>query len=523
MVKDFPKNSDSSIYKARLKEQDLASQEKLQEIQGAADELARQAIIDKLKQAEVEYEKLKLKLEQEASDGVNNLLSYVELSAAENEDNFTSGIDGLLAKLFKFFNFMDSELGVETDPQVYSMIKKREEAEKEAWIAGVIKFLRDKFNKLIKAIFSRDLSFQQKIDKEIKELYERLFGGSLSPEEEAAILERLEALRDLKLKLQIFVVGSVIAMFAELFSVELTASVETTKEEGKEKASAKEATKEVRENLEIKVDAKEKPQLKYDVIPALDAESWLKRPITLTKQEHDLLPKSLKDMLPSVPKDDMNKRNSGVPKPEVKERQGNENQKPTQPPQKPNVDALPKKEPGRVPGVNGVKFYSDSMGESTVYNVNKSVSGRGATFIDNNTNGFNKKGSKSTGGHEADNLGTKLREKVAQRDAQREYTEASGRHETDDLGAKLAAKVAERNARKKCAEASTKHNYPIDHFQVPSETNGKSHANAKSEPQQSSVDNAQPTGECRDVKVNNHVDSIGKAPEEVSSRGSRTM
>ncbi|MDG7052448.1 MAG: hypothetical protein LKM45_00990 [Wolbachia endosymbiont of Alcedoecus sp.] len=329
MKKDFTNNDNSggsSIYKARLKEQDLASQEKLQEIQGAADELARQAIIDKLKQAEVEYEELKLKLEQEASDGVNNLLSYVELNVAENEDNFTSGIDGLLAKLFKFFNFMDSELGVETDPQVYRMIKKREEQEKEAWVATVIKFLRDKFNKLIKAIFSRDLSFQQKIDKEIKELYERLFSGGLSQEEEVAILERLEALRDLKLKLQIFVVGSVIAIFAELFSVELTASVETTKEEGKEKAPAKEATKEVRENLEIKVDAKEKPQLKHGVIPALDAESWLKKPITLTKQEHDLLPKSLKDMLPPVPKDDMNKGNSGVPKQEVKEKQGNENE-----------------------------------------------------------------------------------------------------------------------------------------------------------------------------------------------------
>ncbi|MCM1000876.1 MAG: hypothetical protein KTV72_00850, partial [Wolbachia endosymbiont of Melophagus ovinus] len=348
MVKDFPKNSDSSIFKARLREQELTSQEKLQEIQGAADELARQAIIDKLKQAEVEYEKLKLELEQEASGRINNILSHVELSAAENEDNFTSGIDGLLAKLFKFFNFMDSELGVETDPQVYSMIRKREEAEKEAWVVTVIKFLRDKFNKLVKAIFSRDLSFQQKIDKEIKELHEKLFSGNLSPEEEAAILERLEALRDLKLKLQIFVVGAVIKMFAELFSVELTASVETTKEEGKEKAPAKEATKEVRENLEIKVDAKEKPQLKYDVIPALNAESWLKKPITLTKQEHDLLPKSLKDILPPVPKDDMNKGNSGVPKQEVKETNEKGNKQTKQENQKEGVghQSAPNKKPG---------------------------------------------------------------------------------------------------------------------------------------------------------------------------------
>lgn len=131
IMKNFPGEngnlSDSSIFKARLKEADLALQEKLQEIQGAVDEFARQTITNKLRQVEVEHEKLKLKLEQEASDGFNNILSYIELNAAENEDNFTSGIYGLLAKIFKIFNFMNSELGVETDPQVYRMIKERKE------------------------------------------------------------------------------------------------------------------------------------------------------------------------------------------------------------------------------------------------------------------------------------------------------------------------------------------------------------------------------------------------------------
>jgi len=314
MVKDFPKDSgnlsDSSIYKARIREQDIAANQKLQEIQGAVDEFARQAIINKLKQAEVEHEKLKLEFEQEASGRVNNILSYVELNAAENEENFTSGIDGLLAKLFKFFNFMDSELGVETDPQIYRMVKDREE--KETWLAAIIKFLRDKFNKLIKTIFSRDLSFGERVDKEIEKLFERLFGGGLFKEEEAVILERLEALRDLKLKLQMFVVGSIITMFAELFSVKLTASVETTKEEGKKKTSAKEkeATKEVRENLEIKVDSKEKPTITVPV-SLFDFSSGVAKPITLTKPELNLLSASLKNLMRPVHKDDMNKGNSG--------------------------------------------------------------------------------------------------------------------------------------------------------------------------------------------------------------------
>ncbi|MFP3035476.1 MAG: hypothetical protein ACEY3A_00225 [Wolbachia sp.] len=333
MVKNFPKNSDSSIYKARIREADLDSKAKLQEIQGAADELTRQAIIDKLRQAEVEHEKLKLKLEQEASGRVGDILSRVE-SAVENEDNFTSGIDGLLVKLFKFFNFMDSELGVETDLQVYRVIKRCEEEKKEAWVATGIKFLRDKLNKLIKAIFSRDLSFQQKINQEIERLFKRLFEDNLSQKEEASILGRLEALRNLKLKLQIFAVGAVIAMFAELFSVELTASVETTKEEGKEK----EAAEKVRKNLEIKVDPKEKPTVPVSLF---DFSSGVAKPITLSKPELDLLPNPLKDILPPVPKDDMNKGNSGGLKPEVERKQENENKKPTQPAQEPK-GAAPK-------------------------------------------------------------------------------------------------------------------------------------------------------------------------------------
>lgn len=515
IMKDFPKDSgnlsDSSIYKARIREQDITASHELQEIQGAADELARQKIINELRQAEVECEELKLKLAREASDRVENILSYVELSAAENEDSFTSGIDGLLAKLFKFFNFMDSELGVETDPQVYRMIKKREEEEKQAWLASVIKFLRDKFNKLIKAIFSRDLSFQQKLDQEIEKLFERLFGGNLSKEEEAAILERLEALRDLKLKLQIFAAGVVVTMFAELFSVKLTASVETTKEEGKEKTSAKEkeATKEVRKDPEIKVDSKEKPTV---IVPVslFDFSSGVAKPITLTKQELDLLSKPLANLVQRVQEYATSKENSVVPKQEVKEKQGQGNKKATQPAPRP-VAARPTKVPKKVPGV---KFDCKGQEESTRYDINFSKSVETRTTSTNGysiTSSISEKESKSTGGHETDNFGTKLREKVAQRNAQREYAEASGRHETDDLGAKLAAKVAERNARKKCAEASTKHDYPIGHFQVPAETNGKSHAGAKNEPQ--------PKSECSSVKINNHVESIGKAQEEVSSRG----
>jgi|GEM_PF-4257295 len=488
-------SNDSSIYKARIREQDIAANQKLQEIQGAEDEFARQTIINELKQAEFEREKLKLELEQEASGGVDNILSHVELSAAENEDNFTSSIDGLLAKLFKFFNFMDSELGVETDPQIYRMVEEREK--KEGWLAAIIKFLRDKFNKLIKAIFSRDLSFQQKIDQEIGKLFERLFGGGLSKEEEVAILERLEALRDLKLKLQMFAVGWVISTLAGFFSVDLVAAVETgtTKEEDRKtketSSKEKEATKEVHEIIEIKVDAKEKPTVTVPV-SLFDFSSGVVRPITLTKSERDLLSASLKNLMRPVHKDDMNKGNSGV-----KETKVNENKQAKQPAPKPNV-AAPKAQ-GKVPGVRGMEFCSDRGGKFADFVVRRpsaNINKRTATSANEcgTANSSNKKGSNS-----------------------------ANEQELDDLYAELAKETAGWNVQREKSAAGIKHDYPIDHFQAPAETNGKSHAGAENKPQQSPVDNAQPTGECRDVKVNNHVDSIGKAQEEVSSRGSRTM
>ncbi|MGL9732913.1 MAG: hypothetical protein ACR5KW_02715 [Wolbachia sp.] len=102
----------------------------------------------------------------------------LSLSAAENEEIFINGINGLLTKLFIFFHFMDNELGVGADLKDYRMIKDQEE--KKAWLAMIIKFLRDKFNKLIKAIFSRDLSYREQIDKEIRKLFKKLFCDSLS-------------------------------------------------------------------------------------------------------------------------------------------------------------------------------------------------------------------------------------------------------------------------------------------------------------------------------------------------------
>jgi hypothetical protein len=167
----------------------------------------------------------------------------------------------------------------------------------------------------------------KKIDKEIKELYERSLGGGLSKKEEAAILEHLAALQNLKLKLQMFMVGGVISAVAELLSVELTPLVEASKEEDKkeENTSSKEATKEVRKDLEIKAGGEENPKI-VAPISLFDFSSALAKPIPLTKPECDLLPESLKNLMNPVQERGI-RENGEVQKSKVGEEKKTGNQK----------------------------------------------------------------------------------------------------------------------------------------------------------------------------------------------------
>ncbi|MGL9717884.1 MAG: hypothetical protein ACR5K9_04245 [Wolbachia sp.] len=195
MTNDFINNSnssDSSIFKAHIRAQDLSQQEKINEYKAAAEELFRKEFLERQE------------VENQACGHVDKMLSSVELKVEENEGSFTDGIDSLLAKLFKLFNFMDSELEMEADPQVYSVIQEKKEKD---LLAAVIKFLHDKLKELVRKVFSKDLSLGEKIDNEIKELRAKLDGRGLSEEEFARVLERLEALQNLKLKIQMFLVG----------------------------------------------------------------------------------------------------------------------------------------------------------------------------------------------------------------------------------------------------------------------------------------------------------------------------
>lgn len=281
---------DSSIFISRIREQDLSAEQKLNELKGFMEELARKA------------ELKRIELERQAASCIDETLSQVELQIQDNEDYFTDNNQGVFANFFEsLFNLFE----VNVDPKVYKMLKEKKE---KNLLLSIIRFLRDKLKELVKKIFKKDLSWDKRLDKEIKELQEKLLSGGLSPEEEIAILERLQALQNLKLKLQTFLVGSVIAMFAEIFAVDLAAVVEQdVTEEKRDKKAEKTELKEVRQEIETKVN---------EVAPVhlFNFSSQVPMPITLNKQERAILPKPIEKLVDTLPKPVISHKDSEVQK-----------------------------------------------------------------------------------------------------------------------------------------------------------------------------------------------------------------
>ncbi|XXB89344.1 hypothetical protein WKH12_02300 [Wolbachia endosymbiont of Zygogramma bicolorata] len=285
-MENFSDNNEngSSIFQGKIREQDFSAEQKLNELKAAIEKLDRQDLLRRLE------------CERQASSCVDEISSQAELHIEDGDEGYFD-CEKPLGDFWSFFEpfFNLFEVDVD-DPKIYQMLKEKKE---KNLIAAIVKFLRDKLKELIKKIFKSnlDLSWDKRLDKEIKELQEKLGSGELSEEELARVLERLQFLQDLKLKLQLAVTGWIITMFAEMFGVELAAIVEASTEETTkaEKTSLKEENKEVRENVEIKVDEREKPKVPvflFEVSPGFV------RPIPLSKPELDLLPKPMKELMP---------------------------------------------------------------------------------------------------------------------------------------------------------------------------------------------------------------------------------
>ncbi|MFT4327434.1 MAG: hypothetical protein AB3P07_02230 [Wolbachia pipientis] len=333
----------SSIFINRIREQDLSAEQKLNELKGFMEELARKADLKRIE------------LERQAASCIDETLSQVELQIKDNEDYFAGDSQGIFANFFEsLFNLFE----VNVDPKVYKTLKEKKE---KNLLLSIIKFLRDKLKELVKKIFKKDLSWDKRLDQEIKELQEKLLSGGLSPEEEIAILERLQALQNLKLKLQTFLVGSVIAMFAEIFAVDLAAVVEQdVTEEKRDKKAEKTELKEVRQEIETKVN---------EVAPVhlFHFSSQVPMPITLNKQERAILPKPVEKSVDTLPKPVISHKNSEVPKLEKMNKEKKEEKT-----EKPKLAVCPpapkQKEHRRVKRQRGCDSNRAKRNKSSTYN-----------------------------------------------------------------------------------------------------------------------------------------------------------
>ncbi|WP_265025767.1 hypothetical protein [Wolbachia endosymbiont (group A) of Bibio marci] len=346
IMKNFSDNNKngSSIFQGKIREQDFSAEQKLNELKAAVEELARQDLLRRLE------------CERQASSCIDEISSQAELHIGEEGDE---GYFNYERTLWNFFEPLFNLFEVDVDPKIYQMLKEKKE---KNWLLSIIKFMRDKLKELIKKIFARDLSFDQRLDKEIKELEEKLFGGGLSKEEEVAILERLEALRGLKLKLQLAVVGWIVTMFAEIFGVELAAVAEASKEKEDKKAEKtslkEEATKEVRKDVEIKVDEREKPKVPVSLF---EVSPGFVRPVVLSKPELDLLPKPMKELMPKeVIKEEI--REVKETKPKVEE------EKKAKP--EPKKEVCPQKTSGQS-GANMTREGQDKWSEASDHKSKK--------------------------------------------------------------------------------------------------------------------------------------------------------
>ncbi|WP_264711421.1 hypothetical protein [Wolbachia endosymbiont (group A) of Andrena haemorrhoa] len=391
----------SSIFQGKIREQDFSAEQKLNELKAAIEALTRQDLLRRLE------------CERQASSCIDEISSQAELHIGEGdvEDYFTGEKGRVLGDFWNFFESLFNLFEVDVDdPKIYQMLKEKKE---KNWLLSIIKFMRDKLKELIKKIFARDLSFNQKLDKKIKELQEKLGSGELSEEEFARALERLTALQDLKLRLQMAVVGWIVTMFAEMFGVELAAAVEasTEKEDKKaEKTSLKEENKEVCENVEIKVDEREKPKVPvflFEVSPGFV------RPVVLSKPELEIASDPLKHLLRLTELERKSHENSQKQKVEEEKKAK---------PEEPKKEVCPPKLPDKKPVASGIKINFNKIKNIGFQerDANTSVNGRGTTPP---TNGQGNKLDNGKKNESASYAASRLNGNVNKKEADNLYTE----------------------------------------------------------------------------------------------------
>lgn len=221
MEKFFSNNNsdgDSSIFHAKVREEDLAAQQKINEAKRLIEELKRQA-----KAKEKIYEQVKSNTENK----LNGLLDEIEvdLKDEQSDDYLAKALEDLYELFGSFFNAFDINFG----PNFYYELREKKN---RALLLSIIKSMIDKFKKLIKKLFTQDLTWDKRLDKEIAELEEALDSGELDEEQTLKNLKRLDLLKRMKLRIQLYAIGLVFtAVFSALgFEFKIEISEEITKE-----------------------------------------------------------------------------------------------------------------------------------------------------------------------------------------------------------------------------------------------------------------------------------------------------
>lgn len=221
MKKFFSNNNgdgDSSIFHAKIREEDLAAQQKINEAKRLIEELKRQA-----KAKEKIYEQVK----SDTENKLNGLLDEIEvdLKDEQSDDYLTKALEDLYELFGSFFRAFDINLGTNF---YYELREKKN----RALLLSMIKSMIDKFKKLIRKLFTQDLTWDKRLEEEIAKLEKELDSGELDEEQTQKNLERLDVLKRMKLRIQLYAIGLIFtAVFSTLgFEFKIEVSEEITKE-----------------------------------------------------------------------------------------------------------------------------------------------------------------------------------------------------------------------------------------------------------------------------------------------------
>lgn len=246
--------SNNSIFQARIREEDLAAEEKINEIIKAADKLVRDAILQKQS-----YGQINQQIQSELNGLLDRVESCVEESDAESDE-------GALQKIYECLKNFFSTLGISVnEPGLENYLLKLKKEKDKNWLFSIIKEFCDKLRKLLSKVFKEDLSWDEALEQKIKELEEKLKAGGMSEEETREVLGELGRLQELKFKFQMAFVSLVLTSFFTFLEIDLRAAQaqETSTEENKKIGSKEPEVKQAKENAEggVKLSEENKKEL----------------------------------------------------------------------------------------------------------------------------------------------------------------------------------------------------------------------------------------------------------------------